>query len=140
MVNVKVADAEVNLDQVISILLVTVPVKKLRIQSAPVTKDAIATIAYCSTITELYMADSDLKDEDAKEIADAVAQSKSIEVLDISGNDFSDSGCLLFLAALNKNTRVNDIRLGGNGKISGDNRAKIELKLRERKGGVPQAA
>jgi len=141
LVNVTVLDADVTLDQVISMLLITVPcIETLKLDSTKISSDAIATVGYCSTLKNLYMPNNDINDEQAKDIANAIAQSKTVEKIDLTGNDLSDVGCLLFSKCLEKNLTISEIKLDGNGKISGENMSKIELKLRDRAGGVPQAA
>jgi hypothetical protein len=83
---------------------------------------------------------SSLTDKDAIKLAQAVTQIASIQLIDITGNDLTDLGCVAFLAALNKNTSIHTIRLEGNGKISGEQRSLIETTLGERDGAMAQAA
>jgi len=85
------------------------------------------------------MPNSDLRDEVAKDVAEAIWQSKSIEVLDISGNSVFDAGCLVFVSILGTNTSINNIVLDGNGKSGGENRNKIDMTIRNRVGGIPSS-
>lgn len=139
--NVTVVDAETDLDQVISTILVTCEeLKTLGLEKVKVSPSALSTIGFCGSVKTLLMPNSDLKDEDVSAVATALAASQSLTVVDLSGNDFSDTGCLAISKALEKNVSLTELKLDGNGKISGDSRNKIELTLRERAGGVPQAA
>jgi hypothetical protein len=141
MTNVTLADSSLSLDQVVSMMLVTVPELTLvKFEKAPVSSSALATAGYCSTLKTLMVPNSGLTDKDAIKLAEAVAQSPSIQLIDISGNDLSDLGCVAFARALDKNTSIQSIRLEGNGKISGEQRSLIETTLRERAGGGAQAA
>jgi hypothetical protein len=100
----------------------------------------LATAGYCSSLTTLLVPNSGLTDTDAFKLAKAVTESASIQLIDITGNDLTDLGCVAFLTALKKNTSIQTIRLEGNGKISGEQRSLIETTLRERTGGMAQAA
>jgi hypothetical protein len=141
LTSVTLTDSTLTLDQVVSMMLVTVPdLTLIKLEKAPVSASALATVAYCSSLKSLLLPKSGLTDEDAIKLAEAVAQSASIELIDISGNDLTDLGCVAFSTALNKNTSIQTIRLGGNGKISGEQRSLIETTLRERAGGMTQAA
>lgn len=87
LTNVEVLDAAVDLDPVVSMLLVTVTtLKTLRLENAPITMSALSTIGYCTTLKELFMPNSGLKDEDATIIAAGIAQNQSIETVDLTGN------------------------------------------------------
>lgn len=141
LANVTVTDAAVDLEQIISIVLVTVPnLEKVRIEETKVPNSALATIGFSVTIKELLMPNCNLSDDDITEISSAIAQNKSLETVDFSGNDLSDAGSLTMSTALAKCTSLHVLRLDGNGKISGESRKKIELQLRERSGGIPMAA
>jgi hypothetical protein len=141
MTNVTLTDLTLTLDQVVSLMLVTVPgLTLIKLEKAPVTASALATVAYCSSLKSLIVPNSGLTDKDAIKLAQAVTQSASIQLIDITGNDLTDLGCVAFFTALNKNTSIKTIRLEGNGKISGEQRSLIETTLRERAGGMAQAA
>ena len=133
LVNVKVIDAEVNLDQVVSMLLVTVDnLTTVKLEKVPVTSSSLAAIGYCSSVKNLLLTNSGWNDEDAIKIAAAVAQNSSVEKIDLTGNDLSDTGCVAFANAVNKNTSLQEVKLDGNGKISGTELNKIQGTLQER--------
>jgi uncharacterized protein YjbI with pentapeptide repeats len=141
LTSVTLTDSTLTLDQVVSMMLVTVPnLTLIKLEKAPVTASALATVAYCNSLKTLIVPNSGLTDKDAIKLAQAVTQNASIQLIDITGNDLTDLGCVAFSTALNKNTSIQTIRLGGNGKISGEQRSLIETTLRERAGGMPQAA
>jgi hypothetical protein len=141
MTNVTLTDSKLSLDQVVSMMLVTVPnLALIKLEKTPVTASALATAAYCNSLKTLLVPNSGLTDKDAIKLAQAVTQSASIRLIDITGNDLTDLGCVAFLTALSKNTSIQTIRLEGNGKISGEQRTLIETTLRERAGGMARAA
>jgi hypothetical protein len=141
LINVTLTDASLNLDQVVSLILVTVPYLHLvKLEKAPVSSSALAGASYCASLKTVLVPNSSLGDKDAVELAKAVSASPSIELVDISGNDISDLGCVAFLDALKKNTSVKTIRLEGNGKISGSHLTLMETALVDRAGGMTQAA
>jgi Leucine-rich repeat (LRR) protein len=141
MANITLTDSTLNLDQVVSLVLVTVTdLKILELENVPISASALASVGYCTYLKTVAFPNSNLTDEDASVLATAVTQSGSIELIDLSGNDLSDLGCIAFASALVKNTSIKSIRLEGNGKISGDVRTQIETTLLERAGGNAQAA
>jgi hypothetical protein len=141
MTSVTLTDTTLTLDQVVSMVLVSVPnLTLIKLEKVPVTASALAASAYCTSLKKLLVPNSGLTDKDAIKLAQAVTQSDSIELIDITGNNLTDLGCVAFATALNKNTSVQTIRLEGNGKISGEQRSLIETTLRERAGGMAQAA
>jgi Leucine-rich repeat (LRR) protein len=141
MTSVTLTDSSLSLDQVISMMLVTAPnLRLVKLERVPVSSSAFAAAGYCTSLKEILVPNSNLTDKDAITLAKAVAQSPSIELIDISGNDLSDLGCVAFATALEKNSSIQTIRLEGNGKISGEQRSLIETALRERAGGRAQAA
>jgi hypothetical protein len=85
---------------------------------------------------------SGLTDGDPIKLATALAQSPSIQCIDILlGDDLSGLGCVAYFAnALEKNTSIQTIRLEGNGKICGENRSLVDATLRKRAGGRAHAA
>lgn len=138
--NVTVLDSSVDIDQVLSILMITCPkFETLKLEKMPVSASSVSTIGFCSTLKTLELRNCGLKDSDAAGIAQAIAQSSSLEKVDVSGNDMSDPGCIAFAAALDKNLSLQTLCLDGN-EISVENRSKIDTKLQQRSGGVPQAA
>jgi Leucine-rich repeat (LRR) protein len=141
LTSVTLTDSTLTLDQVVSMMLVTVPdLTLIKLERAPVTASALATVAYCNSIKTLLVPNNSLTDKDAIKLAEAVTQNTSIQLIDIRGNNLTDLGCVAFLTALNKNTSIQTIRLEGNGKISGEQRSLIETTLRKRAGGMAQAA
>jgi Leucine-rich repeat (LRR) protein len=140
MTNVTLTDSSLSLDSVVSMMLVTVGLTLVKLEKVPISSSALASAGYCTTLKTLSLPNSGLTDRDAVKLAEAVAQSASIQLIDISGNDLSDLGCVAFARALKKNTSIQNIRLEGNGKISGEQRNLIETTLRERAGGGAQAA
>jgi hypothetical protein len=54
-----------------------------------------------------------------------------IELIDASGNDLPDIGCVAFATAPDKNSSIQTIRLEGDGKISGEQRTQIDTALLE---------
>jgi hypothetical protein len=84
---------------------------------------------------------SGLTDGDPIKLATALAQSPSIQCIDILlGDDLSDLGCVAFANALEKNTSIQTIRVECNGKICGENRSLVDATLRKRAGGRAHAA
>lgn len=141
MINITMTDSSLNLDQVVSLVLVTVTdLKVLELENVPISTSVLASVGYCTNLKQVAFPKSNLTDEDASVLAEAVTQSDSIEMIDLSGNDLSDLGCIAFASALVKNTSIKSIRLDGNGKISGEQRTQIETTLLERAGGNAQAA
>jgi hypothetical protein len=140
MTSVTLTDSTLTLDQVVSMVLVSVPnLTLIKLEKVPVTASSLAASAYCTSLKKLLVPNSGLTDKDAIKLAQAVTQSASIELIDITGNDLTDRGCVAFSTALNKNTSIQTIRLEGNGKISGEQHSLIETTLRERAGGRAQA-
>jgi Leucine-rich repeat (LRR) protein len=141
MTDITLTDSSLNLDQVVSIVLVTVTdLKVLELENVPISTSALASVGYCTYLKTVALPNSNLTDKDASVLANAVTQSDSIELIDLSGNDLSDLGCIAFASALVKNTSIKSIRLEGNGKISGEQRTQIETILLERAGSNAQAA
>jgi Ran GTPase-activating protein (RanGAP) involved in mRNA processing and transport len=141
LTNITLTDSSLNLDAVVSVLLLTVPdLMHVKLEKVPVTASALAKVQYCSSLKTLRVPNSDLTDEDAIELAKALAQSPSIRFIDISGNDFSDLGCIAFVTALEKNTSIQTVRLQGNGKISDEHHTLLATTLRDRAGGKAHAA
>jgi Leucine-rich repeat (LRR) protein len=141
MTNITLTDSSLNLDQVVSLVLVTVAdLKVLSLENVPISTSAFASVGYCTYLKTVAFPNSNLTDTDASVLAKAVTQSGSIELIDLSGNDLSDLGCIAFASALEKNSSIKTIRLEGNGKISGKQRTQIETTLLERAGGNAQAA
>jgi len=131
--NVTVANESVDLDQVVEMLLITCPkLRTLHLENAPISATSIATAGYCSTLEELLVPNSKLNDKDAATVAAAVAQNQSVRVVDLTGNDMTDVGCLSFSKALEKNLSLQTLKLDGNGDISSENRNKIAGQLSER--------
>jgi Leucine-rich repeat (LRR) protein len=141
MTNITMTDSSLNLDQVVSLVLVTVTdLKILVLENVPISTSALASVGYCPNLKTIAFPNSNFTDTDASVLAKAVTQSGSIELIDLSGNDLSDLGCVAFSNALKKNTSIQTIRLEGNGKISGKQRTQIETTLLDRAGGNAQAA
>jgi Ran GTPase-activating protein (RanGAP) involved in mRNA processing and transport len=141
LTSVTLTDSSLTLDEVVSMLLVTVPdLMLVKLEKAPISSSALATAGYCTSLKTLLVPNSGLTDEDAIKLAKAVAQSPSIQCIDISGNDLSDLGCVAFANALEKNTSIQTIRLEGNGKICGESRSLIDTTLRKCAGGRAHAA
>jgi len=112
-------------------------IQVLHLENAPVTSSALATVAFNSTLRDIRIPNSNLKDEDAATLATAIAESQSVEELDLRGNDMTDIGCVAFENALGKNSSVQSLKLDGNGRITSEHRSKIEGQL---KGRVAMAA
>ena len=107
MTNVTLTDSKLTLDQVVSMILVTVPnLTLIKLEKTPVTASALATAAYYNSLKTLLVPNSSLTDKDAIKLAQTVTQSASIQLIDITGNDLTDLGCVAFLTALNKNTSI----------------------------------
>jgi hypothetical protein len=141
LTSVTLTDSSLTLDVVVSMLLVSVPdLWILKLEKVPISSSALATAGYCTSLKTLLVPNSGLTDEDTITLAEAVAQSPSIELIDISGNEMSDLGCVAFANALEKNTSIQTIRLEGNGKIRGESRSLIDTTLRKRAGGRAHAA
>ena len=85
--NVSLTDASLTLDQVVAIILVTVPdLTLLKLEKSCVTTSALAAVGYCTSLKRLIVPNSNLNDKDAVKIAEAVAESPGIEEVDMSGN------------------------------------------------------
>lgn len=141
MSNITLTDSSLSLDPVVSMLFVTVPdLMHVKLENVPISSSALASAGYCTTLKTLSLPNSGLTDKDAIKLAKAVAQIPSIQMVDISGNDLSDLGCMAFATALKKNTSIQTIRFDGNGKISGEKRSVLETSLSRRAGGRAHAA
>jgi Ran GTPase-activating protein (RanGAP) involved in mRNA processing and transport len=139
--DVTLTDLSLTLNQVVSMLFVTVPdLHVVQLEKLPITTSALATAGYCTSLRQLLLPNSNLNDKDATFIADAIAKNPVLEVIDLSANDLSDIGCVAFANALQKNTSIREIKLGGNGNISSATKSQIETTLRNRDGGSAQAA
>ena len=133
MIDITLTDSSLNLDQVVSLVLVTVTdLKVLELENVPISTSTLASVGFCTCLKTVAFPNSNLTDKDASVLANAVAHSDSIESIDLSGNDLSDLGCIAFASALMKNTSIKSIRLEGNGKISGEQRIHIDTALLER--------
>jgi hypothetical protein len=131
MASVTLTDAPLSLDQTVSMILDTVPdLSHIKIEKVPV---------FCTGLKTPIVPQSGLTDKDTITHAEDVAQSPSIELIDASGHDLSEIGCVAFASAPDKNSSVETIR-EGNGKISCEQRNLIESALRERAGGRAHAA
>jgi Leucine-rich repeat (LRR) protein len=133
MTDITLTDSSLNVDQVVSLVLATVTdLKVLKLQNVPISTSTLASVGFCTHLKTVAFPNSNLTDKDASVLANAFTQSDSIELIDLSGNDFSDLGCIAFASALAKNTSIKSIRLEGNGKISGEQRIHIDTALLER--------
>lgn len=140
MINITLTDSSLNLNQVVSSVLITVAgLKVLKLQNVPISTYVLTSVGYCANLKTVAFPKSNLNDEDASVLAKAVTHSNSIELIDLSGNDLSDLGCIAFASALVKNNSIKFIRLDGNGKISVEQRTQIETTLFGRAGGDAQA-
>jgi hypothetical protein len=134
-----------SLDQVVSMILVSVPdLRHVKLERVvPVSSSALETAVYCTSLPKTpIVPQSGLTDRDAMKLAEAVAQSPSIPLIDIPGN-LSDDGCDAFATtALDKNSSIQRVRLEGNHDkpTSGEQRSRNETSLRERAGGRAHAA
>ena len=130
MTDITLTDSSLNLDKVVSLVLVTVTdLKVLKLENVPISTSTLASVGYCTYLKTVAFPNSNLTDKDASVLAKAFTQSDSIDSIDLSGNDLSDLGCTAFASALVKNKSIKSIRLEGNGKISGEKRAQIETTL-----------
>lgn len=130
--NVRCSDEATGFDQVIAMALVTLPrLRILDLNNVQVSASALATIGFCTTLRELSVSNCGLEDDDLTIIAAGLAQSKSIEVIDLRGNKMSDVGCAAITSALDKNFSLRSVKLGGDG-ISVENCKKIQGKLQQR--------
>ena len=134
--------SSVSLNQVVCMILASCPrLETIKLENAPITsKGALQAIGFCPTLKNLFIPNSNLKNEDAATVAEAAAQCCSIECIDISGNDLSDLGCVAFSKALGKSTSLRDIKLEGNGQISTGQLNQLLTRLQERAGSSAQAA
>jgi len=133
LVNVTVNDKEVDLDQVITVALVSCDkLSTLRAENTPFTTSALAAVGYCKTLKKLQLASNKLSDMDVVSLTDSVAGSHSIEVLDLSNNDLSDIGCESLERCLKANASIRELKLAGNSNISGEEFTKISAQLKSR--------
>jgi Ran GTPase-activating protein (RanGAP) involved in mRNA processing and transport len=132
MTNIKCLDSEVNLDMIVEMMLVSCSkLCVLKIDAVPMKASAVSAIQYCEALESLLLPNNGFNDMDASLIADALAASKCIQTIDLSGNKISNIGCKSFQICIEKNDSVKEIILAGNS-ISGDETTKIQTKLQAR--------
>jgi hypothetical protein len=74
LTSVTLTDSSLSLDEVISMLLITVPdLMHVKLEKAPISSSALATAGYCTSLKTLLVPNSGLTDEDAIKLAKAVA-------------------------------------------------------------------
>jgi hypothetical protein len=130
MTSTTLADASLSLYEVISRILDLVPeLRHVKLETLPVSSSALAAAAVAPQ--------SDLDDKDAFKPAKAVAQSPSIQLSDIPGNDVSDLGCDAFAKSLDKNSSG---QLEDDSKISSEQRTQAKVTPPKRAGGKAHAA
>jgi hypothetical protein len=127
------ADESLSLEEVISRRLDLVPeCRHAELETVPVSSSALAAAAVAPK--------SDLDDKDAVKPAKAVAQSPSIQLSDIPGNDVSDLACDPFATAADKNSSIQTVHLEGGVEISSEQRTQVETTSPKRAGGNAHAA
>ena len=128
---VKTGDAEADLSQILSTLLVaTYNLTDLTVDESDFSMGSLKCIAYAPNLETLHLANNDLKDEDAVAIADALSKSKTITSVDLSNNDLTDFGCHAFKDALKTNNHVNSLNLDGNSQITLEGRSSLESQVK----------
>jgi hypothetical protein len=87
----------------------TWPVERLDVSEVPVSKTfmaALSAVVRAGTLRELYMASCFVDDEDAVDLAAALADPKSqLAVIDIRDNSIGNAGAVAIAKALNNHTR-----------------------------------
>ena len=132
LTNITVPDGSVNMDAIIEMLLVSSQnLRVIKLDNVPVHAKSVSTLEYCATLETLALPNNSFNDVDAKQIADAVENSKSVTSVDLSGNSISDVGCKSLGLCLDKNKIINDINLSGNS-VSGEEFTKIKSTLQAR--------
>jgi Ran GTPase-activating protein (RanGAP) involved in mRNA processing and transport len=132
MTSINFLDAEVDADMIVEMMLVSCSkLRVLKIEAVPMKAAAVGALQYCTSLESLILPNNGFTDMDASLIADALAASKSIVTIDLSGNKISNIGCKSFQLCIEKNESVKEIILAGNS-ISGDETTKIQAKLQAR--------
>lgn len=88
-------------------------------------------LPYCLSLKQLSLVQCQLNDADAAALSLALVNHPAVEAVDLSCNDLSDIGIVAFSRVLDKNLALITLRLDGNGKVSGQQRADVEGKLLE---------
>jgi hypothetical protein len=104
LTGVTLIDALMSLDQVISMVLDSVPdLSYVKLEETPASSSAVAAVGYCTSLKTAtpIVPNSSPTEKDAIKLAEAVAQSSSIQLNDIPG-DLSDVGCDAFATDLHK--------------------------------------
>jgi hypothetical protein len=139
LASVSLIDSSLSLDRAIFMVLDLVPdLWDVELEEVPVSSSELAAAGYCTSLETSIVHKSGLTDKDVIELSEAVAQSPSVQSIDIPGIDLSDVRCDAF--ATNKSSSIQTIRLESNGKISGERRTRVEATLGERAGGKAHAA
>jgi hypothetical protein len=134
-------ESKVALDSLLSTVLVSLPKLKIfRLDNMQFAKGTIMSVGHCPTLTELSLRNNHLNDEDAGMIAQAMADSNSIQSIDLTGNScLSDLANLAFAQALDKNMTLSSIKLDQLS-VGGPHREELVKKLGQRVGCATQAA
>lgn len=117
---------------VLQMILVSVhQLKALRLKGISISRTVIMALPYCLSLKQLSLVQCQLNDADAAALSLALVNHPAVEAVDLSCNDLSDIGIVAFSRVLDKNLALITLRLDGNGKVSGQQRADVEGKLLE---------
>jgi len=126
MSNVTLADESVDLDLLVSMLLVSArDIKTLRLDNVKVKSGALSAVGYNSTLTKLVVTNCKMTDKDAIAIAAAAGQCPSMKIVDVSSNDMSDLGWSAFHKAAEKNLHLEVVQMEGN-HVSSDHQCIVQ--------------
>jgi hypothetical protein len=114
--SVTLTDATLSLDQVVSMILVSVhDVKHIKMEKVPISAGSCNSTSLETPIVPK----SGLTDKDA-------AQSPSIPLSDTLDSGVSDLGCDAFATAKDKNSVIQTVHLEGGGEISCEQRSQVK--------------
>jgi hypothetical protein len=129
------ADASMSLDQVVSVIMDSVPeLKHAELEGVPAASSVSATVGYCTSPKTPIVPKSDMIDKDA-------ALSPPIQLSGIPDNDVSDLGCVVSTTAPDKKKpSIQTVHLEGGIEISSEQRTQVETTSPKRAGGNANAA
>lgn len=112
--NVQFSDAEVDLELILSMLLISSDkLTELSVEGCSVKSSVITSITYNSTLESIRMVDCGLTDEDVMKLVDALAKASTITSVDVSGNNISDLASHAFTQGLKQKTKVTSVQVDG---------------------------
>jgi hypothetical protein len=154
MTSVTLTDATLSLDQVVSMIMDSVPdLRHVKLERVPVAPSALATAESCNStslktpiVPTCALTDKDATQSPSIPLNDIpLSDSPSIPLNDIPlsdtpDNGVSDLGCDAFATAKDKNSVIQTVHLESGGEISSEQRSQVETTSPKRAGGKAHAA